>query len=67
MSSRAVTVAVYALLLAGLVVAGAVARRRPDLVATVPDVVRSAARTRAGQLLLLLVWWWLGWHFLLAA
>ena len=66
MNAHAVTVAVYALLLAGLVLAAAVARRRPDLVATVPDVVRSAGRTRAGQLVLLLAWWWLGWHFLLA-
>ncbi|MFC8503307.1 DUF6186 family protein [Pedococcus sp. NPDC057267] len=67
MSSRSATIAVYAVLLGGLLLATAVARRRPDLLAGVPDVVRSAARTRAGQLVLLLVWWWLGWHFLLAA
>jgi len=66
-TTRALTAAANVALLACLVVLAAVASRRPDLVPRVSDVVRKAARTRAGQLLLLLVWWWLGWHFLLAA
>ncbi|MGO4340282.1 DUF6186 family protein [Pedococcus sp. 2YAF34] len=67
MTARALTATANVALLACLVVLAAVAQRRPDVVPRVSEVVREAARTRAGQLLLLLVWWWLGWHFLLAA
>ena len=67
MTSGALTAAGYAALTACLVVTALVSWQRPELVPRVSDVVRHAARTRAGQLVLVLVWWWLGWHFLLAA
>jgi hypothetical protein len=66
-TSAALTVAGYAALLACLAAVALAARLRPALVPRASDVVRHAARTRAGQLVLVLVWWWLGWHFLLAA
>lgn len=67
MSSRDLTIALYAGLACVLAGMALVARRRPDVVAPVSRVVRAAARTRSGQLLLVLSWWWLGWHFVLAS
>jgi hypothetical protein len=65
MTSRSVTIASYGALALLLVLAGVVARARPDSLATVTAVTRRVCRTRPGELCLLLAWWWLGWHFLL--
>jgi hypothetical protein len=64
-TSRSATVAAYAALILTLVVLEAVARRRPEALASVSGMVRRVCRTRSGQLCLVLAWWWLGWHFLL--
>lgn len=40
------------------------ARRRPDSVAPLFDMLDYVMRTRMARIGLLAAWWWFGWHFL---
>lgn len=66
MGSRQITILVYCLLAAGLVVVELLSRRENSRIPPLEVMVRRALRDRSTQLALLLAWWWVGWHFMLA-
>jgi Family of unknown function (DUF6186) len=63
MSSRTITIAVFAALTAAGIALHLLARRPASRVPRLGDLVGVLAETRRGRVGLVLVWWWLGWHF----
>ena len=63
MTSHAVTVAGFALIIVVMLVMEAVARRRRSI-PPAGNILVGAMSNRAGRLTVLLVWMWFGWHFL---
>jgi Family of unknown function (DUF6186) len=63
-TTRALTIGVFGLLLVAGVALDVLARRPGARVATFGDLVSGMLRTRLGRLTALAVWAWLGWHFL---
>ena len=63
MTSRGVTLGLYAVLLAVTVTMFVVAWLRPAVLPRLGQVATWAMRRRTTQVGLLLAWWWLGWHF----
>lgn len=61
---RAVTVAGFALFLLAAVAIELVARRDPERVAPLGDLLERVMATRSARVGILLFWWWIGWHFL---
>lgn len=64
MTTRAVTIAVFGLLLCAAVALEVVARRPGAQVPSFGGFVSGLLRTRLGRLVVLAGWAWLGWHFL---
>lgn len=60
------TVSVFALLGAGLVVLDLLGRRRGARIPTVGRLLGAALRNRPALVLVVLTWWWFGWHFLVS-
>lgn len=65
MTSRIVTIAVFAVLFAGLGVLELLARAGRWNVPTLGRVVRWTMRRRSAQIGIVMAWWWIGWHFLI--
>ncbi|HEY3292338.1 MAG TPA: DUF6186 family protein [Candidatus Nanopelagicaceae bacterium] len=51
-----------ALLLAG-VIAWAIARRRPLVIAPFGVLLRQMLASRVNRISVFAIWWWVGWHF----
>lgn len=60
---HALTVTVFALLGAGLVVLELLGRRANARTPTVRTLLRAAMHNRPALVLVVLTWWWFGWHF----
>jgi Family of unknown function (DUF6186) len=63
MTTRVITIAGFALVIAALVTLEAIGRRRASRVPTVGEWLGYLMRPRVGRALVLLGWWWLGWHY----
>jgi hypothetical protein len=61
MSSRAITLAVFALLAVAVAGWSVVSARRPSLV-TLPALMSRITSSRVVRLLVVIAWAWLGWH-----
>lgn len=57
------TVTVFALLGAGLVLLDLLGRREGARLPTVSRLLRAALHNRPALVLVVLTWWWFGWHF----
>jgi hypothetical protein len=64
--TRTVVVAVYLVIVAGMVLTEVVARSRPDRIAPVDDMLEKAMTSRAARIGIIAAWWWFGWHFIFA-
>ena len=63
MNSHDITVTGFLVILAGLVSAEIVARRRRTEIPTFAEVITRIMRTRTGRVGMLVAWAWLGLHF----
>ena len=63
MSSRAITVVGFAVVIAVLVGLELLGRRRTNQIPTVGEWLGYVMRPRTGRALILLGWLWLGWHY----
>ena len=61
---RAITILGSLVCIAAAVTVELVARRNPDRVAPVGDLMDRVMATRSARIGILLFWWWAGWHFL---
>lgn len=62
MSSYALGILGYCIVLAAIVGLIAASHRRDSRIATGSQVIASIRRTRIGRILLALAWAWVGWH-----
>ncbi len=62
MSSWAVGITGYCVLIAVLIVLAFAARRSGGPIASGSGLIASIRRSRTGRILLVLAWAWLGWH-----
>jgi len=62
-SSRAITVVGFAVVIAVLVGLELLGRRRTNRIPTVGEWLGYVMRPRTGRALILLGWLWLGWHY----
>jgi Family of unknown function (DUF6186) len=63
MSTRTLTIAVFAFLIAAMFVLEFLARRPGSRIPTVGQWLGYLMRARIGRVLIFLGWWWLGWHY----
>lgn len=56
----------YLLILLAMAVVEVVARRRPDRIAPLGDMLDQVMQSRTVRLGVIAAWWWFGWHFLVA-
>ncbi len=63
MSMRAITIAGFVVIIAGLVALEVIGRRPASRIPTVGEWLGYVMRPRAGRVLVLLGWVWLGWHY----
>ncbi len=61
---RLVTIGAYLACIAVAVVVELVARRDPDRIAPLGDLMDQVMATRSARIGILMFWWWAGWHFL---
>ncbi len=61
---RFVTIGAYLACIAVAVVVELVARRDPDRIAPLGDLMDQVMATRSARAAILMFWWWAGWHFL---
>lgn len=61
---RTVTVGIYLLLLAAVIVLTIAPHRRPDVLAPAGTMLDEVMADRAARVSILVFWWWLGLHFL---
>lgn len=59
----AVTVAGYLVFLGAMVALNLFARRHPDRVAPLGDMLERIMESRTTRVALIAAWWWFGWHF----
>lgn len=64
--TRTVVIAVYLVIVAGMVLTDIVARSRPDRIAPVDDMLEKAMTSRTARIGIIAAWWWFGWHFIFA-
>ncbi len=64
--TRSVVVAVYLVIVAGMVLTDVIARSRPDRIAPVDDMLEKAMTSRTARIGIIAAWWWFGWHFIFA-
>ena len=62
-STRAVTIAGFAIVIAAMIGLQILARRPESKIPTMGQWLGYLMRPRIGRALVLLVWWWLGWHY----
>ncbi|MEY4397369.1 MAG: hypothetical protein RLZZ40_1125 [Actinomycetota bacterium] len=60
------TVAGYFTLLGAMVMLNVFARRRPDTVAPIGDMLERIMTSRTTRIGIIAAWWWFGWHFIFA-
>jgi Family of unknown function (DUF6186) len=63
MSSRAITVIGFAVVIASLVTLELLARRRASTIPKLGEWLGFVMRPKAGRAFILLGWLWLGWHY----
>jgi Family of unknown function (DUF6186) len=63
MSTRAITIAGFAAIIAALVVLEILGRRETNRIPALGEWLGYIMRPRAGRVLILLGWLWLGWHY----
>lgn len=63
MSTRAVTIIGFAIVIAAMFTLEFLARRPGSRIPTVGQWLGYLMRPRIGRVLVLLGWWWLGWHY----
>lgn len=63
MTTRVITIAGFALVIAAMVALEVVARRGNSRIPTAGQSLGYLMRPRLGRVLILLGWWWLGWHY----
>jgi hypothetical protein len=63
MSTRAITIAGFAIVIAAMFTLELLGRRRGSRIPTVGQWLGYLMRPRIGRVLILLGWWWLGWHY----
>lgn len=63
MTTRAITVAGFAVIIAAMVILEILGRRRSSRIPTLGEWLGYVMRPRAGRALILLGWLWLGWHY----
>ena len=61
---RLVTIGAYLACIAVAGVVELVARRDPDRIAPLGDLMDQVMATRSARIGILMFWWWAGWHFL---
>ncbi len=64
--TRSVVVAVYLVIVAGMVLTDVIARSRPDRIAPVDDMLEKAMTSRTARIGIIAAWRWFGWHFIFA-
>ena len=64
--TRAIVIAVYLVIVAGMVLTDVIARSRPDRIAPVDDMLEKAMTSRTARIGIIAAWWWFGWHFIFA-
>jgi hypothetical protein len=64
--TRTVVIAVYLVIVAGMVLTDLIARSRPDRIAPVDDMLEKAMTSRTARIGIIAAWWWFGWHFIFA-
>jgi hypothetical protein len=64
--TRTVVIAVYLVIVAGMVLTDVIARSRPDRIAPVDDMLEKAMISRTARIGIIAAWWWFGWHFIFA-
>jgi hypothetical protein len=62
-STRAVTIAGFAVVIAAMIALEFLARRPGSKIPTMGQWLGYLMRPRTGRVLVLLGWWWLGWHY----
>jgi hypothetical protein len=62
-STRAVTIAGFAVVIAAMIALELLARRPGSKIPTIGQWLGYLMRPRLGRALVLLAWWWLGWHY----
>ncbi len=63
MSTRAITIAGFVVVIAALCVLELIARRPDSRIPTLSEWLGFVMRPTAGRALILLGWLWLGWHY----
>jgi Family of unknown function (DUF6186) len=63
MSTRAVTIAGFAAIIAALVILEILGRRKDNRIPRLGEWLGYLMRPRIGRALILLGWVWLGWHY----
>jgi hypothetical protein len=61
---REITLVGFALCLAAAIAVEVVARRDPQRIAPLGDLLDRVMAARSARVGILLFWWWVGWHFL---
>jgi len=61
--TRIITIAGYLLIVISMVVLEIYARRKPDEIAPLSDMLAEAMASRTVRIGLIAAWWWFGWHF----
>lgn len=64
--SRAIVTAGYLVIVAAGIAAELIARRRPDGLAPLGDMLDTVMDDRTIRVAVIAAWWWFGWHFLIA-
>lgn len=62
MSSYAIGILGYCLILAGIVALTLISRRQGSRIASGRQIIAAIRSTRLGRILLVLGWGWVGWH-----
>jgi Family of unknown function (DUF6186) len=63
MSTRVLTIAIFAIVIAAMFALEFLARRPGSRIPTVGQWLGYLMRPRIGRVLIFLGWWWLGWHY----
>ena len=65
--TRDLTIAGYLTIVALMLALEVYARRKPDRVAPLGDMLAELMASRTIRLGIIAAWWWFGWHFLFAS
>ncbi|MHB1172640.1 MAG: DUF6186 family protein [Lacisediminihabitans sp.] len=61
---RDITIAGYIVLVGSMISLELYARRKPDRVAPLDDMLAQVMAARTVRVGMIAAWWWFGWHFL---